>query len=100
MHLMEKWKKDVHGMMKHQEALTSNYKAMIDQLIKYEELNIEYYSEADLTKRILTHPSSGDVAERIESSQGNWSSTFKDAYIWIKGELLDIRGMHDAIEGR
>ena len=73
---------------------------MIESLTKYEELNTEYYSEANLTQRILTHPSSGDVKERIANSQARWCNTFRHAYIWVKGELLDIKGMNDAIEGR
>lgn len=35
--------------------------------MKYEDMNIEYYSETDLTKRIITHPSAGDMKEKIEN---------------------------------
>jgi hypothetical protein len=37
-------------------------------MVKYEDANMEYYADSDLTKRILTHPASGDTSERIVSA--------------------------------
>ena len=69
-------------------------------MIRYEDQNVEYYSDADLTKRILTHPSSGDMKEKMETTHNGWKNPYRDAYIWLKGELLDIKGAADAIAGR
>lgn len=30
----------------------------------------------------------------------NWKNPFRESYIWIKSELLDIKGMYDALMGR
>lgn len=61
---------------------------------------MEFYSDSDLTKRILTHPSSGDMTDRLNTTHAGWKNSYKDMYIWLKGELLDIHGMVDAINGR
>jgi len=68
--------------------------------MKYEDQNIEFYSDSDLTKRILTHPSSGDMTERLDNTHKGWKNPYRDMYIWLKGELLDIHGVVDAIAGR
>ena len=61
---------------------------------------MEYYSDSDLTKRILTHPSAGEMQEKIDSTTSGWKNSYRDLYIWLKGELLDIKGMADALNGR
>jgi len=73
---------------------------MVDSLLKYEDNNIEYYSESDLTKRNLTNPGKGDFKEMSESSLKNLKNPYRDAYYWLKGELLDIKGMNEALLGR
>jgi hypothetical protein len=77
-----------------------NYKTIITGLLKYEDNNVEYYSETDLNKRILTHPSAGDVKERLDDTYDKWKNPYKDAYLWLKGELLDIKGISEALLGR
>jgi hypothetical protein len=54
---------------------------------------VEYYSDSDLTKRILTHPSAGDMKERVDNTHKGWKNSYKEMYIWLKGELLDIKGV-------
>lgn len=68
--------------------------------MKYEDQNVEYYSDSDLTKRILTHPSAGDMKDKVDVTSRSWKNSYKDLYIWLKGELLDIKGIMDAINGR
>ena len=72
----------------------------MNSIMRYEDQNVEYYSDSDLTKRILTHPSAGDLKERIDNTTRSWKNPYKDMYIWLKGELLDIKGLSDAIIGR
>lgn len=69
-------------------------------MVKYEDHNMEYYSDSDLTKRVLTHPATGDISERMVTAHKGWKNPFREAYIWFKGELLDIKGMNDAVLGR
>ena len=68
--------------------------------MRYEDNNLEYYTDADVTKRIFTHPDSGDMKKRMEDYKSEWKNPYKDTYIWLKGELLDAKGMADALAGR
>jgi len=33
--------------------------------MKYEDLAVDYFSDSDATKRILTHPAVGDVKSKV-----------------------------------
>ena len=66
----------------------------------YEDSAIEYFSENQLEKRILTHPKAGDLKERVADSITTYKNPFLETAIWIKGEMLDIQGMLDAMKGR
>lgn len=68
--------------------------------MKYEDNNVEYYSDSDLTKRNLTNPGKGDFKEMSDVSFKNLKNPYRDAYYWLKGELLDIKGLNEALLGR
>lgn len=70
-------------------------------LFKYEDNNVEYYSESDVSKRILTNPDSHtELKERVDNTFRGLRNPYREAYIILKGELLDLQGMADAISGR
>lgn len=48
----------------------------------------------------MTHPSNSDFKEKFDTTFKQWKNPFKDAYYWLKGELLDIKGINDALAGR
>jgi hypothetical protein len=73
---------------------------MVTSLLKYEDNNLEYYSDADRDKRNLTNPAKGDFKEMSDASLKNLKNPYRDAYYWLKGELLDIKGMNEALLGR
>ena len=66
----------------------------------YEDSAIEYFSENRMEERILTHPKAGDLKEKVQSGLANYKNPFAETAIWIKGEMLDIQGMTDAMIGR
>jgi hypothetical protein len=77
------------------------YQAIMQGLIKYEDNNIEYVSNSDAGKRILTNPTTGsEFTERFTSQWKGQKNPFKDAFYWLKGELLDLKGLKTALEGR
>lgn len=57
-------------------------------------------SEQDRSKRILTNPASPDVPGDIVANINLWKRSFKDVWVWLKGETLEVRGMMDAMQGR
>jgi dGTP triphosphohydrolase len=69
--------------------------------VLYEDNNIEYYSESDMAKKILTNPANGsEFTERYTTQWKQLRNPYKDAYYWLKGELLDLKGLNEALLGR
>lgn len=40
------------------------------------------------------------MRESINPTIKEWKNPYREAYIWIKGELLDLLGARDAMDGR
>jgi len=72
----------------------------VGALLKYEDNNVEYYTDSDITKRTMTNPGRGDFKEQSDAAFKNLKNPYRDAYYWLKGELLDIKGMNEALMGR
>lgn len=77
-----------------------HYASVYKQFIDYEECAVEFFSDADATKRVLTHANAGDMHVKLRDTIKCYKSPFAEAALWIKGEMLDIQGMIDAIKGR
>ena len=67
------------------------------QLMKYEDIASAYYSDQDYDKRILTHPNCDDLKDRVSQNVKKTKNPYKDAYLWLKGEFLDVQGMFDSL---
>ena len=59
-------KKQLKAMIKQREEQDTLYKSVVTWLSRYEDNNIEYYTDSDLTKRVLTHPQIGDLKEKMD----------------------------------
>lgn len=66
----------------------------------YEDVSIAYYTENEAEKRTLTHPENDDLKGKVTASQKKIKNPYDEAYIWLKGEFLDIQGMNDCLIGR
>ena len=97
MHMQKKQLKQMSSIREKQDKAQGD---MLINLMKYEDIGIAYYSDQDYNKRTLTHPSASDLKERIDASSTKWKNPYKDAYIWLKGEFLDVQGMYDGLMGR
>ncbi len=69
-------------------------------MMAYEDSALEYFSDNRMEERILTHPKAGDLKEKVQSAMANYKNPFAETAIWVKGEMLDIQGMIDAMRGR
>jgi len=97
---MEIQKKQLKRMIQIRDSQDANYKITVMNMIKYEDNNVDYYSESDLQKRVLSNPGAGDMKELMNTTHGQWKNPFREAYYWLKGELLDLKGLNDALLGR
>ena len=98
---MEIQKKQLKKMINTRDEQDSAYNQIMAQFVRYEDNNVEYYSGSDVTKRILTNPATGsEFVERYSQQSKTLKNPFKDAYYWLKGELLDLKGLNEALTGR
>lgn len=77
-----------------------HYSTIYKQFIQFEEIAVEFFSDNQQDQRILTNPSAGDMPTKLNDTIKCYKSPFAEAALWIKGEMLDIQGMIDAIKGR
>lgn len=94
---MEIQKKQLKRMIQIRDAQDMSYKQVVSALMKYEDNNLEYYTESDLTKRHMTNPVRSDFKDQADTAFKQCKNPYRDAYYWIKGELLDIKGMNEAL---
>lgn len=66
----------------------------------FEDTALDYFSDGNQNQRILTNSSVGDLRTKIKDTNSLYKSGFVESAIWIKGEMLDIQGMIDAMKGR
>lgn len=98
--IMEMQKKQVKNMMNIRDKQNKAQSELLSNLMKFEDVGIAYYSDADYNKRILTHSDKPDLKQRIDDQTARLKNPYREAYLWIKGELLEIQGMYDALLGR
>jgi sorting nexin-1/2 len=98
--VLEIQRMQVKKMSENRDGQDSSYFNILNTLLKYEEVNVDYYSEQDKMKKILNHPQNGDFKEKIKSTCQSWKNPFKQAYLSLKGELLDLIGLKESLEGR
>lgn len=99
--VMEIQKKQLKKMVAVRDEQNQAYITTVQGLIKYEDNNTEYVSESDVTKRILTNPATGsEFNEKFTTQWKTMRNPYKETYYWLKGELLDLKGLKSALEGR
>ena len=98
---MEIQKKQLKKMIRTRDDQDIAYKQIISGFSKYEDNNLEYYSESDVARRILTNPVSGsEFNDKFNQEWKTLRNPYREAYIWLKGELLDLKGLSQALAGR
>jgi len=91
--MMEKAKESMKEMTHHGDKQAVNYQRMYTSFMKYEDIALDYFTDGDTSKRFLTHPGAGDIVQKCKDAHDQIKNPFTDAYIWIRGEQLDMKGM-------
>lgn len=86
--------------MKSVDASYQHYQKFYNNFIKFEDISLDYYADGELNQRAITHPGATEAKENINKTISDWKNPYKEAYIWLKGELLDLMGARDCINGR
>jgi hypothetical protein len=54
--MMEKAKENVKEMVSHHDKMQDNYLRMYLAFMKYEDIAVDYFSDCDVSTRLMTHP--------------------------------------------
>ena len=99
--VMEIQKRQLKKMFSVRDEQDASYVQIMTSLFKYEDNNVEFYSDSEPNKRILTNPDlNTDLKEKVDATFKGLRNPYKEAYLMLKGELLDLKGMSDALAGR
>lgn len=88
-------KYSVHYDQSHQ-----HYKKIYMNMMSFEDLAIDSFSDGDRTKRVLSHPAAQDLPMKITENIEKWRNPFREAWMSVRGELLDLKAMMAAMSGR
>jgi hypothetical protein len=60
-------------------------------MTQFEGAALAFFSDRDSAQLMLTHPhKTGDLNERLQQSAAESRNPFREAAVWIRGEMLDI----------
>jgi len=76
-----------------------HYGTVYKQFMNYEDTAVEFFSDNNPDKRVITR-NPEEFTQKINDTLACYKSPFAEASLWIKGEMLDIQGMIDALKGR
>ena len=78
----------------------AHYKKIYANLMEFEDMSVDCYSDGDRTKRVLSHPIASDLDTKINDSIDKWRNPFKEAWMTLRGEVLDLKAMMNSMQGR
>ena len=70
-----------------------SYKQIYLSLQGFEDMCVDFYSDGDRTKRVLSNPSAEDLPMTIAENVDKWENPFKPMWLAMRKELLDIKSM-------
>lgn len=75
----------------------ANNRVLMTLLDKYEDLNINCYTESNSERLVLNNPEQKQLKEQMEHMVDNQKNSFDQMYHWCKGEIYDIKAVVNAI---
>ena len=75
----------------------ANNRVLMTLLDKYEDLNINCYTDSNPDKLVLNNPEQKQLKEQMEHMVDNQKNSFDQMYHWCKGEIYDIKAVVNAI---
>jgi hypothetical protein len=67
-------------------------------LDKYEDLNMNCYTENSPDKMVLNNPEHKQLKDQMEHMVDNQKNPFDEMYHWCKGEIYDIKSIMAAVQ--
>lgn len=75
-----------------------NSRMLMGLLDKYEDVNMNCYTENSPDKLVLNNPENKQLKDQMDHMIDNQKNPFEEMYHWCKGEIYDIKSILFAIE--
>lgn len=76
------------------------YGEMLKFTDRYENLNMQHYSEMNSNLLVFHNPANEDLRIALHQASMSLRNPYIDLYHWIKGELYDIEAIRNAVKAR
>lgn len=76
------------------------YGEMLKFTDRYENLNMQHYSEMNSNLLVFHNPANEDLRISLHQASMSLRNPYIDLYHWIKGELYDIEAIRNAVKAR
>ena len=67
---------------------------------RYEDLNLQQYTEMQNSELILTNPDNVELNLKLQELTTNLQNPYIDLYHWAKGEIFDLQAVSSAVTYR
>lgn len=93
-------KSQIAQFLTSKQATIVSYTELYKIIDRYEELNLNHYTENKSSQLIFNSPESKDVKECMQNTAGALRNPYIDLYHWVKGEMYDILALQACIRSR
>lgn len=94
---LKAFKKSLSNFRETKTQSIANSRVLCGLLDKYEDLNMNCYTENSPDKMVLNNPEYKQLKDSMEHMVDNQKNPFDEMYHWIKGEIYDIKAIQAAI---
>ena len=97
---LKKLKEDLANYLSKKQNVMQSYAGCANNLVEYEEKNLAYYIDQNMSKLVINNSDSGNLIEQMRHTIENLRNPFTDLYHWIKGEMYDLDAFKAALNER
>ena len=98
---MEKQQKKLNQLKNTREKELKWQPKLMRNFAKFEKTSMNFYSDGQPDSHyVLNHASKGDLKETIAKATNKYKNPLEEAYAWHYDELVDLKCMYEAIQGR
>jgi hypothetical protein len=93
-------KNDLSKYLMSKQRSIQAYGEMLKFTDRYENLNMQHYSEMNSNLLVFHNPANEDLRISLHQASMSLRNPYIDLYHWIKGELYDIEAIRNAVKAR
>ena len=87
--------------MNKKNAVNQSYTTTADMLNEYEDNNLAYYNDGDISRLVLNNGDENTfLYDNMRKTAEKLQNPFKDVYRWCRGEIYDLTSITAALEQR